>query len=127
MLQHGGQELQQYLLHIFNDMLATGMFEDGWRHMVFRMLPKTGNPNDAKNWRPIAVLQICYKVFATMLLHRLQPGVEKKQSSDQAGFRKHFSVEDAHLVLETMVRASAVSGTCRYGWRVWICRKLSTT
>ena len=66
------------------------------------MLPKTGSRNDVKNWRPIAILRITYKIFARLLFARLQPVLEREQTRDQVGFRPGRSVDDAFVVLEDL-------------------------
>ena len=48
-----------------------------------------GDSQQAKNYRPICVLPILYKLFAIMLQKRLTPALEAALSKEQAGFRKN--------------------------------------
>ena len=102
MLKHASREYLQTLLGLYNDMLSTGQIDVAWRETIFSMLPKSGDLTQAKNWRPIAILRISYKLFSRLLYHRLQPILDQRQSADQVGFRAGRSVEDAFVVLETM-------------------------
>jgi hypothetical protein len=67
-----------------------------WKENVFKVLFKSGDRRQAKNYRPICVLPLLYKLFSSMLYSRLQPVLEKELQQDQAGFRKLFSTVD-HL------------------------------
>ena len=73
MLKHASREYLQTLLGLYNDMLSTGQINVAWRETIFSMLPKSGDLTQAKNWRPIAILRISYKLFSRLLYHRLQP------------------------------------------------------
>ena len=50
------------------------------------MVPKSGDLQQTKNWRPIAIIKTTYKMFAKMLHDRLQPLLETEQSMDQVDF-----------------------------------------
>ena len=103
MFADGGQCIHEYLLIIFNRVLATGQFPSDWSDMLFIMLPKTGDPLQPSNWRPIAILDAAYKIFAKMIYHRLQPTLEGKQSPEQMGFRPERGSDDALLVAECIL------------------------
>lgn len=61
-----------------------------WREIKVIAIEKPGKPtNDAHNYRSISLLSTVYKVFKKLLLHRLQPIIEKVLPIEQAGFRKN--------------------------------------
>ena len=66
------------------------------------MIPKKGNLREAKNWRPIAILRVLYKIFARMLYARIMPTLESCQCADQCAYRKTFCIEDALYVIEVL-------------------------
>ena len=66
------------------------------------MVPKSGDLQQTKNWRPIAILKITYKIFAKMLHDRLQPLLETEQSMDQVGFQRGTGIDHALAVFETV-------------------------
>ena len=54
------------------------------------------NPADCNNYRPISLLQIGYKIYAQILLTRLQEaGAENRLWNTQFGFRKGRGTTDA--------------------------------
>ena len=74
------------------------------------ILPKAGDPTILKNWRPIAMLRISYKLFARLLYHRLRPVLDLQQSPDQVGFRADRCIDDAFVILETVCSKCAEWG-----------------
>lgn len=84
-------------------MLRTGKLDPSWHKTLFSMLPKKGDLADAGNWRPIAILRVTYKLFSRLLYGRVKEQLNMEQSSDQVGFRQCRSIDDAFIVLETMI------------------------
>ena len=66
------------------------------------MLPKSGDAHEPGNWRPIAILQILYKVFSRMRYNRLAPVLNAAQLPDQVGFRPSLCVDDVFVMLESV-------------------------
>ena len=103
MLKHGGGALQTSILELFNEVLAQGTSPpDSWRQTRLKVIFKKGDPKLPKNYRPIAILPILYKLFSRMLCHRLQDDVLGAQSPDQAAYRPGYSTED-HLLSMTLL------------------------
>ena len=67
------------------------------------MIFKKGDPELCANYRPIAIIPVLYKLFSQMICARLQPNFEKRQSPDQAAYRKGFSTEDHLLTLNLLM------------------------
>ena len=103
---HGSLELHEHLLRIFNSMLVDGHVEERWKQTTFSMIPKTGDPSNPGNWRPLAILNITYKIFTRMVYKRVKPILEAQQSKDQIGFRSSVGVDDAFAVFENVCSKS---------------------
>ena len=103
MIAHGGMALHQCLVQLYNNILKTGQIESSWKETFFTMLPKSGDLGDPGNWRPIAVLRVCYKVFGRIVYNRLRPNLQGEQSYEQMGFMQKRSTEDALLILEEVI------------------------
>ena len=108
MIAKGGASLHNVLLGIFNQILRSGDLPDDWSELLFVMLPKPGSGDkaDPNNWRPIAVLDVTYKVFSKMLNNRLKPILDSEQPSEQMGFRSKTGVDHALMVLECVIGQS---------------------
>jgi len=58
-----------------------------WRRGVIIPLPKKGDLTDCNNWRGITLLSVSGKVFARVLLNRMQNTVDQLLRQQQKGFR----------------------------------------
>ena len=110
MIKYGPDELHYCVISLFNQMLQGGKTEDLWRRTLFRMLPKSGDLSEATNWRPIAILNIFYKIFSKIFYNRIRERLDKHQTPDQCGFRSGIRIEDALGIFETIA-----SGNAEYG------------
>ena len=65
---------------------------------------KKGCPADCDNYRPISLVSILYKVYASILLSRLKSGgAEQRLWRRQFGFRSRRSTEDALFIVRRRV------------------------
>ena len=110
MFVQGGPCLHNTLLEIFNKILHTGDFPKDWSELFFVMLPKGGDPLDPGNWRPIAILNIMYRVLGKLLSNRLAATREAQQPAEQFGIRPGRGTDDAFVALES-VDGKAIGAT----------------
>ena len=103
MILHGGPGAERCLTDIFNKMLEDGFQDTGWQNTFFTLLPKSGDLSDPGNWRPIAILSVCYKIFAKIIHNRLRSNLQKQHSNEQMGFQPARATEHALFVLEEVV------------------------
>ena len=87
MLLYGGEALHSCLLGYYNSMITTGEFDDSWKETLFVMLRKSGDLGDPANWRPIAILRICYKLFARIVHNRIRNTLDEQQADDADGLQ----------------------------------------
>jgi hypothetical protein len=95
-LQDGGEAIVTALTRLFNQCLHLRKLPSSWKNAVVILLHKKGDTTDIKNYRPISLLPIMYKVFSHILLRRMLPTLDFHQPREQAGFRAGFSTID-HL------------------------------
>ena len=76
------------LLSLLNALLVHGCLPDDWRTTHFMMLAKYTKAKTVDGFRPIALLNICYKVYARLLNTRARKTLDIHQPPSQAGFRK---------------------------------------
>ena len=100
--QYASDELLCCLL----DVCHTMHLEHSWRTTYFTMLFTTGDRKQSSNWRPIAILQIHYKIFSNLLFLRLGSLLQSQQPHDQTGFKPNSGVDDAFVTVETLVSKS---------------------
>lgn len=71
---------------------------------IITCIPKEGKPKQyLKNWRPISLLNVVYKLASGCIAERLKKVLDKLISSDQTGFLKgRFIGENIRLVYDLM-------------------------
>ena len=78
-----------------------------WHENVLKILFKGGDSRQAKNYRPICVMPLLYKLFAIMLQQRLAPSLDSALTREQAGFRKNYStVDHLHTLMQIQEKAN---------------------
>ena len=85
------------LLQMYNSVLEDGEVPDCWRTTCFHMLPKNLRAMHASDFRPIAKLRLLYKVFAYLILGRIEHTPDTYQPEEQHGFRSKYRLEE-HLL-----------------------------
>ncbi|BES91195.1 Reverse transcriptase (RNA-dependent DNA polymerase) [Nesidiocoris tenuis] len=87
---------KQYLVDLFNHILAAGEVPVGWGRVKLYLLHKKGDQTDPSNYRGIALMSTIVKVFTTILADRLTSwaNVRGVLPEEQAGFRAKRSCTD---------------------------------
>ena len=117
MIQNSSREFLQTIVDIFNQILQpTPLTPSSWKESAVKVLFKKGDPKQPENYRPITLLSILYKIFSRMLGSRIKAILDREQSSDQAGFRPGYSVDD-HLFTVVML----IEKMNEYQQPLWIC------
>ena len=90
------------LKSVFNNVLDTALFPDGWLDGTLTPLSKKGKAVCAKNCRPIVVEKLPMRLLSTIVARRLElwAGIE----DDQSGFRRERSTWDQVFVLHSICK-----------------------
>ena len=68
----------------------------------FNMLPKSGDLIIVSNWRPIAKMHMCCKIFFRVVYLRVQSTLGRHESVDQFGLRLGRGVDDVFCIVENV-------------------------
>ena len=85
---------------------SDGRVPSSWKNASVVLIHKKGDKADVKNYRPISLLPVIYKVFSNILLQRMLQALEQHQPQEQAGFRPGFSTTD-HIHVVSQLREKA--------------------
>ena len=89
---HCGQRCQNWLKEFYSSCLNKLTIPKIWRRATIIALPKPNKPTDnPKNYSPISLLCVPFKVLERLLLARLDPIVDPHLPNQQAGFRRGHS------------------------------------
>ena len=107
MVKDASPSMLGLILDLFNEILCgRSMPPASWKRVVIKVIFKKGDCQLPKNYRPIALIPILYKVFSRMLCERVAKFVVPKQDVEQAAYRKGFSTED-HILAAVILTEQA--------------------
>jgi len=99
------QDMLEVITTFINVTLATATIPDAWRHTNIWTIHKGGDSFRCENYRPIALSDTLYKVYALLLTQRLVALLENKRvlSFAQAGARKNKSTFHKLITLTAII------------------------
>ena len=93
-----------FILRSLNHAYITGEMSTSLRQCIITCLPEGNKPREfLKNWRPISLLSVIYKIGSTAIANRIKKILDKIISKNQAGFVKgRFIGENTRLIYDLM-------------------------
>jgi len=82
------------LLKVYHAMTAKGEMPPSMRTAVISLLFKKGDRDDLKNWRPISLLNVDYKIFTKALTSKLSPALAEIIEPSQTASIKGRTILD---------------------------------
>ena len=108
------REGQRELFETVKELWSKEKIVKSWRMARIFPIHKKGDTESVKSYRGVSLLDIGYKILATVMAKRLSSWLEKggKLSEEQAGFRKGRSTMEQVFVLNTIIgnRLKRISG-----------------
>lgn len=104
-----GPKQCQALRDMFDTMLETGQVPEEWGCSRMMFIPKgTGDRSSWKNYRPITVTSVLYRVFTQILRRRIQAWAEREGvlGELQNGFRRGRRLDDNLYVLTQCIEVA---------------------
>lgn len=94
------------LVHIFDESLQRSCFPDVWKTSIIRPIPKTSNPRECKDFRPISLLCTLSKILERIVQYHLYGFLEEKGLLDprQSGYKRFHSTQSALLRVSDDIR-----------------------
>ena len=97
-------EGDSWLLTLMRICRDTKTTPSSWHSSIVIPVFKKGSPIDCNNYRPISLVSVLCKVYATILLNRLKAGgAEARLWSRQFGFKSASSTENALYMVRRRV------------------------
>ena len=111
LLKHVPEDVLTKLLALMNDLLFSGELPSTWQRTVFQMLPKTAKAMVTSDYRPIASVRVLYKLFAYLVLSRIEHTLDSAQPEEQHGFRKNRRIEEHLITAKYVFDKTLLTGT----------------
>ncbi|KAK6762580.1 hypothetical protein RB195_023344 [Necator americanus] len=93
-LRAGGHPLQIILAAHMTFYLQKERISDQYKTSQTVLIHKKGDREDLRNYLPICLLSVLYKVFTTIIITRISKTLDEALPQEQAGFRQGFSCLD---------------------------------
>jgi len=106
-LKTGDALLHPPLARLFTRCISRGEIPEQWRTSTTVLIFKKGEKDELKNYRPICLLPVIYKVFTKVILNRIRNRLEEEQPIEQAGFRRNYCCADHIQTVASLIE------TCR--------------
>ncbi|GKE42501.1 putative RNA-directed DNA polymerase, eukaryota, reverse transcriptase zinc-binding domain protein [Tanacetum coccineum] len=111
------------ILEYVNIFLGTSSLPHGSNSSFFTLIPKVSNPIFIKDFRPISLIGIHYKIIAKILAKRLAKVIDKIVSHEQSAFIASHQILDGPLILKFVLLNLGFGSK----WRSWIRACLSSS
>ncbi|KAL3689125.1 hypothetical protein R1sor_015434 [Riccia sorocarpa] len=99
-LKKMGEPMEEDLIEVAEAIWRDNLLIWKQQQGVIKLLPKPGDKQLIKNWRPISLLNLGYKIVAKILANRLREVVPDIVDSQQKGFVKKRSINDSLLAVQ---------------------------
>ena len=87
------------VLHALNEGYEKGEMSETLKYAVITCIPKgTKARNVLKNWRPISLLSVIYKINSASIANRLKPHLDYLISKTQTGFLTGRYIGKMHIL-----------------------------
>lgn len=105
-LTHSGKNVKRWLSRFFTNIIEKSHLPVEFkRSKIIAVLKPGKDANMPENYRPIALLSSCYKLFERILYNRINPIIDAHIPNEQAGFRTGRSCSDQVLSLTSFIEA----------------------
>lgn len=104
-LKNFWMDIDSYILKSFNYSYEMGQLSYNQKLGIISILPKGNKPMESlkKNWRPITLLNITYKLLSSVLANRMKPTLTKIIHENQKGFLAgRYIGENSRLLYDIM-------------------------
>ncbi|GJW61477.1 putative RNA-directed DNA polymerase, eukaryota, reverse transcriptase zinc-binding domain protein [Tanacetum coccineum] len=95
--------LKKDIFEFVDSFLASGTMPQGANSSFFTLIPKVSNPIHIKDFRPISLIGIHYKIIAKILANRLSKVIDKIVSKEQSAFIAGRQILDGPLILSEVI------------------------
>lgn len=105
MYMYGNDKLVERITRILNRVWKGEKMPDRWRLGVISPIYKKGDKHNVNNYRGVTLLDVTYKIYATILNEKLKNEIDAKNilPDTQAGFRKKRGAMDNVYILKQAI------------------------
>ena len=102
-LKLAGKHTIDCLAKVYTSCLRERRIPNHWNKAKIILIHKKGDIENIKNYRPISLLPVVYKIFTKIINNRLATTLDESQPREQAGFRSGYSTMDHIQVIREVI------------------------
>ncbi|GJX11920.1 RNA-directed DNA polymerase, eukaryota, reverse transcriptase zinc-binding domain protein [Tanacetum coccineum] len=91
------------IVNFVNEFMESGTMPKGTNSAFITLIPKIPNPLLIKDYRPISLIGMQYKIVAKLLANRLSTALDKLVSPTQSTFISGFQILDRPLMVSEII------------------------
>jgi hypothetical protein len=91
------------IFQLVKTAFTTGYFDPAISETLISLIPKIDPPNSYKDFRPISLCNIVYKIITKVLVHRLRPILNSIIGPYQSSFLPGRGTSDNAIVLQEII------------------------
>jgi hypothetical protein len=95
----------QDLLDVVEDARTRGVVNSQLNNTFIVLIPKSNLPRQFKDFRPISLCNLCYKLISKIIARRIRPFLSRALSDEQLGFLKGRQILDAIGVAQECIHS----------------------
>jgi hypothetical protein len=97
--------LRDDVIHAVREFFATGIMPPGINDTTIVLIPKLNNQEELKDFRPISLCNVIYKVISKCLVNRLRPILDNIISPEQSAFVPGRLITDNAIIAFECIHA----------------------
>ena len=102
-IKYGGEIIKEKIYELIKDIWTRETLPKAWSTSIIIPLFKKGDKTNCENYRGIALLDVVYKIFASIIKKRIEPYIESELGEYQGGFRKNRATTDQVFTLKQIL------------------------
>lgn len=84
-IKYGGDITLKKLATLYTQCLRTSSVPDTWKNTNTILIDKKGSIKELKNYRPISLLSVLYRIFTKVIFNKIREKRHLNQLREQAG------------------------------------------
>ncbi|CAA7406434.1 unnamed protein product [Spirodela intermedia] len=97
--------------YAIKEIFRRKVFTRSWKATFLALIPKVTTPTSFRDFRPISLCNVCYKVVSKIVTRRLSSFLDKLISLEQCGFVKGQYIHDNIMLVHEL--AQSLGHDCR--------------
>ncbi|CAA6674462.1 unnamed protein product [Spirodela intermedia] len=99
------------LIQAIKEIFRRKVFTRSWKATFLALIPKVTTPTSFRDFRPISLCNVCYKVVSKIVTRRLSSFLDRLISPEQCGFVKGRYIHDNIMLVHEL--AQSLGHDCR--------------